>query len=129
MKPLYIYNIINGIFYLAYGLWGLIVPQRLLAFFDIEIYGAYALHNIRAMWVALFVLGALILWKARSHAAITLGLTIALVTGGFAAGRLLGLAFDGMDEGSGVTYYEISFELIWMALGLFLVKRASQKQA
>jgi len=44
-----------------------------------------------------------------------------------AAGRLLGLAFDGVDAGSGLTYYEIGFELVWMCLGLFLTKRAIKR--
>jgi len=126
MQGVRIYNIINSLFYTLYGLWGLIWPEKILSFFDIQTFGAYALHNIRALWAGLLVLGGLILWKARSNGAAQIAMVIALVTGAFAAGRLLGVAFDGMDAGSGVTYYEIGFELIWMALGLFLVKRAQK---
>jgi len=129
MQSVKIYNILNGIFYVGFGLWGLILPQRILAFFDIQTYGAYALHNIRALWAGLFVIGLLILWKGRAESTVMLGLTIALVTGSLAVGRLLGLVFDGMDSGSGATYYEIAFESTWMVIGLFLAKRASKTLA
>jgi len=34
MGGLKIYNVLNGVFYTLYGLWGLILPQRMLAFFN-----------------------------------------------------------------------------------------------
>lgn len=87
------------------------------------------------MWAALTVLGLIILWKSRSNSlwksrsnsAVMMAMIIAIITGSFAAGRLLGLAFDGVDAGSGLTYYEIGFELVWMCLGLFLTKRAIKR--
>jgi len=127
MRGLKVYNILNGVFYTLYGLWGLVWPERILSFFDIQSYGVYALHNIRAMWAVCAVLGVLMLWKARSETAGMLCMIIAIVTAAFAVGRFVGLAFDGMDAGSGLTYYEIGFELIWAVLGLFLAKRATQE--
>ena len=99
MSGVKIYNIVNGEFYTLYGLWGLILPQRILSFFDIETYGVYALHNIRAMWAVCAVLGLLILWKSRSTSAVMVCMIMALVVGAFAVGRLTGLAIDGMDGG------------------------------
>jgi len=85
MGGLKIYNVLNGVFYTLYGLWGLILPQRMLAFFNVETYGVYALHNIRAMWAALTVLGLIILWKSRSNSAVMMAMIIAIITGSFAA--------------------------------------------
>ena len=124
MSGVKIYNMVNGAFYTLYGLWGLVLPQRILSFFDIETYGVYALHNIRAMWAVCAVLGMLVLWKARTASAVMVCMIMALAVGAFAVGRLVGLSFDGMDAGSGATPYEIAFELFWMVLGLFLAKRA-----
>ena len=129
MQGVRVYNIINGVFYTLYGLWGLVMPQRILSFFDIETYGVYALHNIRAMWAVCAVMGALILWKARSTSVVMVCMIMALVVGSFAVGRLVGLTFDGMDAGSEATYYEIAFELFWMVAGLFLAKRATTSQS
>jgi len=129
MRKIEIYNILNGLFYTFYGLWGLVWPERILKFFDVQAYGVYALHNIRALWAVCALLGMLMLWKARSKSAVMLCMIIACVTGAFAAGRLLGLAFDGMDAGSGVTYYEIGFELIWASIALLLIRLARRKPA
>ncbi|MEP6343676.1 MAG: DUF4345 family protein [Maricaulaceae bacterium] len=127
MRGIKIYNIINGVFYTLYGLWGMILPQWILSFFDIQTYGVYALHNIRAMWAAIALVGVLTLWKARSDSAVMVAMLMALVVGAFAVGRLIGLVVDGMDSGSAATYYEITFELIWMVIGLFLAKRAVKR--
>ena len=82
------------------------------------------------MWAVCAVLGMLVLWKARTASAVMVCMIMALVVGAFAVGRLVGLSFDGMDAGSGATYYEIAFELFWMVLGLFLAKRGmGQKKA
>ena len=126
MRGVHIYNILNGIFYLAYGLWGLILPKRILAFIDVQSHGLYALHNIRAVWAGLAMLGLLVLWKSRSSNAVMVGLIVALGTGALVTGRIVGFALDGMDSGSQGTYYEIAFELSWTILGLFLVKRAGR---
>ena len=104
----------------------MILPKRILAFFDVQAHGIYALHNIRAIWAGLAILGFIMLWKSRSNSAVMMAMIIALVTGGVVVGRLLGLAFDGMDAGSTVTYYEIAFELSWTVLGLFFVRRAGR---
>ena len=80
MSGVKIYNILNGLFYFAYGLWGLILPQRILRFFDIEAYGVYALHNIRAMWAVCAVMGLLVLWKARSTSALMVCMICLLYT-------------------------------------------------
>ena len=126
MRGLYIYNILNGIFYLAYGLWGLFLPKRILAFIDVQSHGLYALHNIRAVWAGLAMLGLLVLWKSRSNSAVMVGLSVALATGALVTGRIFGFALDGMDSGSQGTYYEIAFEVSWTIIGLFFVRRASR---
>ena len=124
MRGVHIYNILNGVFYFAFGLWGMILPKRILAFFDVQAHGIYALHNIRAIWAGLAMLGVIMLWKSRSSSAVMMAMIIALVTGAVVIGRFLGLAFDGMDAGAQATYLEIAFELSWVIIGLFFVKRA-----
>jgi len=105
-----IYNIINGIFYIAYGLFGAFLPASMA-----RIMG-------RAMSMAMAAMGLAAFLSARkSQDQSSLTRVFVLLTLAFAVGRILGLIFDGL--GPTQTYGEITFELIWSGIGLFLLKR------
>lgn len=115
------YNIITALFFVIYGLYGAFVPAQMadLMGFDVALLGT---HQIRALWMAMFGAGIIILrasQRSQDQEPI-LKATIFLMLA-FAAGRCLGLVFDG--TGPVQTYYELSFELIWAALGFGLYRR------
>lgn len=70
------------------------------------------LHQIRAVCTVMAVLGLMSIAYARRNAdQRPLLLLFIIVTLGFAAGRILGLATDGV--GPAQTYFEIGFEISW----------------
>jgi len=58
MSGLKIYNILNGGFYILYGLWGVILPSRIAGFMGWDTVTALGVHQIRALWTGLFAIGA-----------------------------------------------------------------------
>ncbi len=117
-----IYGLLNGFFYVFYGLYGVFMPKLLAR----ETLGMtpdlLGLHQIRAMWMASIGVGIIcILVALKGHVR---GLTKAIIfiTLCFLAGRLLGLAIDG--AGPQQTYVEIGIEVFWGGLGLLLLARS-----
>jgi len=86
------------------------------------------LHQIRAVSMAMAVMGVVAgvtALKARDHKPLVV--TFIALTLAFAAGRLLGLIFDGV--GPVQTYIEIGFELIWAGLGYLAYNKVTQIQS
>lgn len=122
-----IYGLLNGFFYVFYGLYGLFMPRHLAQSamgWTPELLG---LHQIRALWAASIGLGIICVWVALKGNRAALTKAIILITLCFMVGRILGLALDG--TGPHQTYYEIGFEIIWAAIGMFLLSRAKAPAA
>ena len=116
-----IYNGLNGLFYILYGLFGALLPLNMAKIMGWEL-SLLGLHQVRAISVVMAVMGLMCcLYAQKLSDQKPLTLAIILVTLGFMAGRFLGLVVDGM--GPMQTIYEILFEIFWAALGLFLLKR------
>lgn len=121
MKAMKFYNIITGLFFVIYGLYGAFVPAHMadLMGFDVTLLGT---HQIRALWMAMFGAGLVILrasQRSQDQEPILKAMIFLMLA--FAAGRCLGLVFDG--TGPVQTYYELSFELIWAGFGFGLYRR------
>lgn len=116
-----LYNYLNGIFYVLYGLFGAFVPKSMAGLMGWEP-SLLGLHQIRAISCAMFAIGALMCFyisDRKDQRLITL--TIIFVTLAFMTGRFLGLLLDG--SGPVQTYKEIGIEVVVVALGTFLYKR------
>jgi len=115
------YAIINGAFYILYGLYGLFMPGRLAS----KVMGwtpdLLGLHQIRAMWTASIGLGIICILVALNGNLTALTKAIVLVTLCFMVGRIIGLILDG--TGPTQTYVEIGIEIVWAGIGLFLLSR------
>lgn len=123
MTAIKFFALLNGGFYVAYGLFGAFAPRAML-----KIMGWTAdmlgMHQIRAVSMAMAALGLIILAAAMRMAdLVLLTLAIMLLTMGFLAGRLLGLVLDG--AGPQQTYIEIAIEVAVIAIGAFLIQRAA----
>jgi len=118
-----VFNLLNGVFYTAYGLWGLCLPHRIAKFLGFEDPGVLGLHQIRALWAGVCVLGLIILWNTvKREDQRALALCLVLVTFALAVGRGIGMLVDGSQIQQ--TYYETGFEVFWGAFGYLLYRRA-----
>jgi len=121
------FNIMNAVFYIAYGLFGAFVPACMA-----KIMGwtpdLLGMHQLRAMFMAMATMGlaAFITAKKSSDQAPLLMVFIAL-TLAFMVGRFLGLILDGV--GPVQTYAEIAFEMTWASIGAVLLKRGMRVKA
>ena len=116
-----LYNSLNGIFYILYGLFGAFLPLKMAALMGWEL-SLLGLHQVRAISVVMAALGLMcVLYARKLLDQKPLTLAIIFVTLSFMAGRFLGLILDG--SGPLQTYHEIGVEIIWAGLGLFLLKR------
>ena len=116
-----VYNYLNGIFYVLYGVFGALMPKSMASLmgWDPSLLG---LHQIRAMWFLLAGLGAMcLLYTSKLTDQKPMTLAIIFATLSILAGRFLGLILDG--AGPMQTYQEIGLEVFIIALGLFLYKR------
>lgn len=119
-----VFTLLNGAFYVLYGLYGAIVPMGMakLMGWTPNLLG---LHQIRAVCVAMAALGFLAVMTAgkikdqRPLVLVFIALTLA-----FATGRLLGLVVDG--AGPMQTYYEIGFEIVIALVGFILYRRGTR---
>jgi len=115
------FNYLNGIFYMFFGLYGTILPQRMADFMGWEL-SLLGLHETRAISLVMVSLGAMLcLYTNKLKDPKPLTLAIIFVTLSFLTGRLLGIIIDG--AGPVQTYQEIGLEIIVIALGLILYKR------
>ena len=121
MTALKIFGLLNGGFYVLYGLFGAFVPQKMLNLMGWTA-NQLGLHQIRAVSMAMTAIGLIICAAAlRMADFVPLTLAILLLTMGFLAGRLLGIILDG--AGPQQTYIEIGIEIVVIALGAFLLSR------
>lgn len=121
MKAAKIFNAANGVFYTLYGFWGALMPMGMAGVmgWTPDLLGR---HQIRAICMAMGVLGLYVLWGAlKQTQQKRLLLMIIGVTLAFATGRVLGLILDG--AGPTQTYGEIGFELIWSCIGYVIYRR------
>lgn len=121
-----LYGLLNGFFYMFYGLYGVLLPNVLAR----ETMGwtpdLLGLHQIRAMWMASMGAGLICVLVALKGDRIILTKAIILMTFCFLVGRLLGLVLDGV--GPQQTYLEIGIEIIWIGVGGILLGRAKKAQ-
>jgi hypothetical protein len=116
-----IYGLLNGFFYVFYGLYGVFMPKTMAS----DVMGwtpdLLGLHQIRAVWTALIGMGVICILCALKSDRVALTKAIILITLCFMIGRILGLILDGV--GPTQTYVEIGIEIIWIAVGAFLLSR------
>jgi len=123
MTGLKVFALLNGGFYVLYGLFGAFMPQNMLKLMGWTA-NQLGLHQIRAVSLAMTAIGLIICAAAlRMADLVPLTLAIILLTLGFLTGRLLGLVLDG--AGPQQTYAEIGIEIVVIALGVFLISRVS----
>lgn len=119
-----IYNLLNGIFYVLFGLFGVFLPLKMGAFMGWEL-SLLGLHEMRAVCMVMAALGAMsILYANKLPDQKPLTLAIIFVTLSFMAGRLLGVVLDG--SGPMQTWHEVGIEVVWSGLGAFLLSRANK---
>ena len=116
-----IYGLLNGFFYVFYGLYGVFMPKVMAR----DVMGwtpdLLGLHQIRAVWTALIGMGVICILCALKSDRVALTKAIMLITLCFMIGRILGLILDG--AGPTQTYVEIGIEIIWIVVGAFLLSR------
>lgn len=116
-----VFNYLNGIFYVLYGLCGAFLPKFMAGLMGWEP-NLLGLHQIRAMWLLLAGLGIMcLLYTSKLNDQKPMTLAIIFATLSILTGRLLGLVLDG--SGPTQTYQEIGLEIFVIALGTFLYKR------
>ena len=119
-----LFVVLNTGFYTLYGLYGALLPHGMagLMGWTPDLLG---LHQIRAISMAMAVMGvfaALSATKTTDHKPLVLAF-IAL-TLAFAAGRFLGLFFDG--TGPTQTYGEIALEIFCASIGYLALRKAAR---
>ena len=117
-----IFNYLNGVFYVLYGVFGALIPKSMagLMGWDPSLLG---LHQIRAMWFLLAGLGAMcLLYTSKLTDQKPMTLAIIFATFSILTGRFLGLIIDG--AGPMQTYQEMGLEVFIIVLGTFLYKRS-----
>ena len=117
-----IYGIINGVFYILFGLFGVFMPKLLAAETMGWVPDLLGLHQIRAIWMVSIGFGVICILVALKGNIRALTQAIIFITLCFLAGRLLGLAIDG--AGPQQTYVEIGIEILWSSIGAFLLHRS-----
>jgi hypothetical protein len=121
MAALKVFALLNGGFYVLYGLFGAFMPRSMLGIMGWTA-DQLGMHQIRAVSLAMTAIGLIIVAGAmRMTDLVPLTLAIMLLTMGFLAGRLLGLVLDG--AGPQQTYLEIGIEIVVIALGAYLISR------
>lgn len=98
MLGLRIFNGLNGLLYFVYGLIGVFMPSVVFEANALQAVAVHGSHSIRALWGAIFILGALLLWKGQKpETARMTALMITLVSLGLVTARLFGIAVDGTE--------------------------------
>lgn len=122
-----IYGLLNGFFYVFYGLYGVFMPKIMAR----DVMGwtpdLLGLHQIRAVWMAVIGMGVICVMCALKGNRAALTKAIMLITFCFMLGRILGLILDG--AGPMQTYVEIGIEVVWIAIGAVLLSRHKNSAA
>ena len=122
-----IYGLLNGFFYVFYGLYGVFMPKIMAR----DVMGwtpdLLGLHQIRAVWMAVIGMGVICVMCALKGNRAALTKAIMLITFCFMLGRILGLILDG--AGPTQTYVEIGIEVVWIAIGAVLLSRHKNSAA
>lgn len=115
--------LIIGALWVAFGVACLVAPAGMLAMVGIELTSAQSAAEIRAMYggAQIGFGGFLLLGARRARLARPALLALALVMGGFALGRLLGIALDGSLDGA--TLFSLATEVVLLSLAAFALRR------
>lgn len=116
-----IFNYLNGLFFIGFGLYGTCLPEAMGNFMGWEL-SLLGLHEMRAVFLFMAALGAMLCFytkKLNDQKPLTLAIIFAMLS--FLTGRLLGLILDG--AGPVQTYQEMGIEIVVITLGVFLYKR------
>ncbi len=118
-----LFNGLNGIFYLAWGVWGVFSPHESAKLMGWDVNTLLGMHEMRATWAAFAMLGLAIMFASLGKNQ-QRGTAFAIVMGtsGLFIGRSLALILDG--AGPSRTYMELAVEAFIIVLGLFLLRRA-----
>lgn len=117
-----IYGLLNGFFYVFFGLYGVFLPKLLARDTMGWAPDLLGLHQIRAIWMGFVGIGIICVFVALRGNTRALTQAIIIVTLCFMLGRILGLVLDG--TGPQQTYFEIAFEVFWSSLGMFFLSRS-----
>ncbi len=118
-----LFNGVNGVFYLLWGAWGTVSPQKSAELMGWDADTVLGLHEMRATWMAIAMLGVAILHKGLKDSSAS-GTTYAIVmaTAGLFLGRALALLMDGV--GPTRSYAELGVEALIVIMGLFLLRQS-----
>ena len=121
-----IYAILNSLFYIVFGLYGLFFPAQMAASFGWtpDLLG---LHEVRAIWTGFIGAGIISFMVIQKGSLRELIKAIIFITLCFMVGRILGLVLDG--SGPRLTYIEIGVEIIWSGVGLLVLKLNAKPRA
>jgi len=115
-----LFNYLNGVFYVFYGLYGVFAPQNMakLMGWTPDLLG---LHEVRGIWMATAAIGVLLCLNiSQNRDQRHIAMMLIFVTLAFAAGRFLGLILDG--AGPQLTYMELGLEAFVVAFGTTALK-------
>jgi len=118
-----LFNGLNGLFYLLWGAWGVVYPQKSAALMGWDVNSLLGSHGLRAIWGAFAMLGVAILYKGLKEGAIRgTAYAIIMATAGLFLGRLLAILMDG--AGPSRSYIELGVEAVVVLLGVFLIRQS-----
>jgi len=116
-----LFNGLNGIFYLIWGIWGVLMPVDSAKLMGWDHHSLLGLNELRATWAAFAALGFGILWSIyRNFDQRQITGALILATGGLFVGRSISIVID--KSGSGRTYMELGVEILVVLVGLYLLK-------
>jgi len=121
-----LFNVLNGVFYVLFGLYWTFQPRAVGDIFGWEAPGVLGMHELRAYGMFFFAFGMVILAAAfRREDQRPLVLALIVITLSFFVGRALGLVLDG--TGPMLTYYEMGLEIFTMTLGAIALRLSARK--
>jgi len=117
-----LFNGLNGLFYLLWGAWGTVFPEKSAELMGWDANTLLGLHEMRATWAAFAMLGLAILHMGLKDSAVR-GTAYAIIMGtaGLFLGRALALLMDG--AGPQRSYVELGIEAAIVVIGFILLKR------
>jgi hydrogenase/urease accessory protein HupE len=120
-----LFNYLNGVFYVCYGLFGLFQPKTMASAMGWEP-SLLGLHEVRAIWAAVAAIGVLLCLNiSQNRDQRLIAMMLIFITLSFAAGRLIGILLDG--AGPQLTYMELALEAFTVTFGAIALKLDQKK--